>query len=102
MRAASPKLWTLPIPCRPSFRPSWGSPASKCSASSTSKRIGSTCSGGTSSSMPVPIEQLVVPLAVVNVVYQAEQDPDYQLTRQDLLKWEGEHGSLPEGCCVAL
>jgi kynurenine formamidase len=50
----------------------------------------------------LPVEQLVVPLVVVNVVYQAEQDADYQLSREDLVKWEAEHGRLPAGCCVAL
>lgn len=50
----------------------------------------------------LPVEQLVVPLAVVNVVYQAEQDPDYELSRDDLAKWEAKHGRLPAGCCVAL
>ena len=34
----------------------------------------------------LPVDQLVVPLAVVNVVYQAEQDADYQLSRDDLAK----------------
>ena len=50
----------------------------------------------------LPVEQLVVPLAVVNVVYQAEQEPDYGLSREDLAKWEEKHGRLPAGCCVAL
>jgi kynurenine formamidase len=48
------------------------------------------------------IEQLVVPLAVVNVVYQAEQEADYLLSRDDLAKWETKYGRLPAGCCVAL
>lgn len=50
----------------------------------------------------LPVEQLVVPLAVVNVVYQAEQEADYQLSREDLAKWESRHGRLPAGCCVAM
>jgi kynurenine formamidase len=50
----------------------------------------------------LPVEQLVVPLAVVNVVYQAEQEADYQLSREDLAKWEARFGRLPVGCCVAL
>ncbi len=50
----------------------------------------------------LPVEQLVVPLAVVNVVYQAEQDPDYELSPDDLAKWEAKYGRLPAGCCVAL
>lgn len=48
------------------------------------------------------IEQLVVPLAVVNVVYKAEQEADYQLSRDDLAGWEAKHGRLPAGCCVAM
>src|SRR6516225_6678148 len=43
----------------------------------------------------LPVDKLVVPLAVVNVVYQAEQEADYQLSREDLVKWEGKHGRLP-------
>jgi len=48
------------------------------------------------------VEQLVVPLAVINVVYQAEQDADYLLSREDLAKWEAKYGRLPAGCCVAM
>jgi kynurenine formamidase len=50
----------------------------------------------------LPVERLVVPLAVVNVVYQAEQESDYMLTRDDLAKWEVRYGRLPAGCCVAM
>lgn len=50
----------------------------------------------------LPVEQLVVPLAVVNVVQQAEQAADYELSREDLAKWEAKYGRLPAGCCVAL
>jgi kynurenine formamidase len=50
----------------------------------------------------LPVEQLVVPLAVVNVVYQAEQEADYLLSREDLANWEAKYGRLPAGCCVAL
>ena len=50
----------------------------------------------------LPVERLVVPLAVVNIVYQAEQEADYQLSRGDLAKWETKNGRLPAGCCVAL
>jgi kynurenine formamidase len=50
----------------------------------------------------LPVDQLVVPLAVVDVVYKAEQEADYLLTREDLALWETAHGRLPAGCCVAL
>src|SRR5262245_9799474 len=45
---------------------------------------------------------LVLPLAVVDVAAKAAENPDYQLSRQDLAEWEGRNGSLPENCCVAM
>jgi kynurenine formamidase len=49
----------------------------------------------------IPVEQLVVPLAVVDIVYKAAQEADYLLSREDLALWEQKHGRLPTGCCVA-
>jgi len=45
---------------------------------------------------------LVVPLAVVDVAAKAARDPDYLVSRQDLIDWEGKNGRLPDGCCVAM
>ena len=45
---------------------------------------------------------LVVPLAVVDVAAKAAQNPDYQVSRQDLVDWEAKNGHLPDGCCVAM
>jgi kynurenine formamidase len=50
----------------------------------------------------LPVEQLVVPLAVIDVVDKAGQAADYLLSRQDLARWEDKYGRLPAGCCVAL
>lgn len=50
----------------------------------------------------IPAEQLVVPLAVVDVSAKAARNADYALTREDLNEWEGKHGPLPDGCCVAM
>jgi len=50
----------------------------------------------------IPAEQLVAPLAVVDVAAKAAQNADYALGRQDLLDWEARYGRLPEGCCVAM
>jgi len=47
-------------------------------------------------------EDLVVPLAVVDVAGKAASDPDYRLSRADLTAWERSHGRLPEHCCVAM
>jgi len=45
---------------------------------------------------------LVVPLAVINVARQAAQNPDYQITRQDILEWEKKYRRLPDNCCLAM
>ncbi len=50
----------------------------------------------------LPVEQLVVPLAVVDIAYKAELEPDYLLSREDLGDWEAKNGRLPAGCCVAM
>src|SRR5262245_2358426 len=47
-------------------------------------------------------ENLVVPLAVVDVTAKAAENPDYLLSRDDLVAWEERNGRLPERCCVAM
>ena len=48
------------------------------------------------------VDDLVVPLAVIDVVAKADADADYQLTPADIRQWERRHGRLPRGCCVAM
>jgi len=50
----------------------------------------------------LPVSQLVVPLAVIDVKEQAAQNADFQLTPADLRHWERRFGRLPRGACVAL
>ena len=50
----------------------------------------------------IPVEQLAVPLAVVDVSAKAAQNADYLLSRADLAAWEKKHGRLPENGCVAM
>jgi kynurenine formamidase len=50
----------------------------------------------------IPADTLVVPLVVVDVAAQAAQNPDYLLTREDLVAWERTHRRLPDNCCVAM
>lgn len=50
----------------------------------------------------IPAEQLVVPLAVIDVSANAARNADYALTTQDLADWEAKNGRLPDGCCVAM
>jgi len=50
----------------------------------------------------VPVERLVVPLAVVNIASRAEGDADTQLTPDDIKAWIAKNGEFPDGCCVAM
>lgn len=50
----------------------------------------------------IAVDQLVVPLAVVDVATKASRNADYALSRTDLIDWESRHGRLPHGCCVAM
>jgi kynurenine formamidase len=50
----------------------------------------------------IPAEQLVVPLAVIDVSAKAARNADYQLSPQDLAEWEAGNGRLPDNCCVAM
>lgn len=50
----------------------------------------------------LPIEDLICPLAVIDIRARAEEDPDTQLTPDDIKAWTDTHGELPEGAVVAL
>ena len=47
-------------------------------------------------------QNLVGPLAVVDIQEKAEKNPDARLTTADLKKWEKQNGRLPHGAIVAL
>lgn len=59
-------------------------------------------SGDGASAKEIDPETLVVPLAVVDVKAKAAENPDYQLSPDDIKEWESANGDLPEGCCVAM
>lgn len=50
----------------------------------------------------IPVSDLIGPLAVVDIRTKAEEDPDAQLTPNDIAAWESEHGPLPAGAIVAM
>ena len=50
----------------------------------------------------IPIEQLVVPLVVIDIAAKAQDHADAQLTPDDIRAFEGKHGPIPEGACVAM
>jgi kynurenine formamidase len=50
----------------------------------------------------IPIGDLVVPLAVIDIRAAVAADPDAALMPEDVLCWERKWGKLPAGCCVAI
>ncbi len=50
----------------------------------------------------IPTERLVRPLVVINVSAQAKANPDYQLSVDDIARWEDEHGHIPQGAVVLM
>lgn len=50
----------------------------------------------------IPAAQLVGPLAVVDIRRKAAENPDGELTLDDLKSWEARHGRLPAGGIVAM
>jgi kynurenine formamidase len=50
----------------------------------------------------IPAERLVRPLAVIDVSRKTAHNPDYQLTVDDIAKWEDVHGHIPGGAVVLL
>lgn len=48
----------------------------------------------------IPLEQLLGAAVVIAVEEQAAADRDYLITTADLLAWEAEHGTIPDGAIV--
>jgi kynurenine formamidase len=50
----------------------------------------------------LPLSDLVVPAAVINISGRAADNPDTSLTPDDIKAWEAKNGPLPEGCVVIM
>lgn len=50
----------------------------------------------------IPAADLVCPLAVIDIAARAAEDPDAQVTPDDIRAWEDAHGPIPPGACVAM
>ncbi len=50
----------------------------------------------------IPLNQLVLPIAVIDVQRQARANADYQLTVEEVKKWEKKNGQIPSGSLVVL
>jgi len=50
----------------------------------------------------IPLEQLVAPAAVIDIVAKAAADRDYRLSVQDVASFEQQHGAIARGTIVLL
>jgi kynurenine formamidase len=50
----------------------------------------------------IPLERLIAPAVVVDVTEQSERDADYQVTTEDLARFEKEHGAIPSNAIVLI
>jgi kynurenine formamidase len=57
---------------------------------------------GRPSADQVPLANCVGPAVVIDVSSKAEQDADYRLTANDVLRWEDRHGRIPDGAIVIM
>jgi len=62
----------------------------------------SNMDSGNDSADRIPAANLVGPLAVVDLRRKASDNPDAELTLDDLKDWEATHGILPTGAIVAM
>lgn len=60
------------------------------------------CSNDGASIDELPIENLVCPLAIVDVRAAASRNADYRLTPDDIRAYEKQHGEIAQGACVAM
>ena len=50
----------------------------------------------------IPLEQLMAPAVVIDVIAKADRDADYRLTADDVREFESRHGRIPVGAIVLL
>lgn len=50
----------------------------------------------------IPLERLIGKAVVVDISEKCLSDPDYQVTATDLMKWEKNHGKIPEGSMLLI
>ena len=48
----------------------------------------------------IPVERLIAPLVVLDVSTSVKQNPDYQVTVEDVAKWEQANSQIPAGAFV--
>jgi kynurenine formamidase len=50
----------------------------------------------------ISLQEMILPLVMIDVHAEAGKDPDYTLSLERVKKWETEHGIIPRGAFVAM
>lgn len=50
----------------------------------------------------IPLEEMILPLIVIDIHQKVVENPDYIVLVDDIIAWEDEHGHIPTGAFVAL
>jgi kynurenine formamidase len=50
----------------------------------------------------IELKEMILPLCVIDVHAECENNPDYTLTLERVKKWETDHGAISEGAFVAM
>jgi len=50
----------------------------------------------------IPVDQLVGPGVIIRIAEKVKQDRNYQLTAEDILAWEKEHGKVPDNSILLI
>ena len=50
----------------------------------------------------IPLQEMILPLVVIDVHEEAAKNADYTLSLGRVKKWEAEHGAIPSGAFVAM
>lgn len=50
----------------------------------------------------IPVKEMILPLVVLDVSRKVQQNPDYQVTMEDVQAWEAQYGQIPANSFVAL
>jgi kynurenine formamidase len=50
----------------------------------------------------LPIDQLILPMVVIDAKAKVDADPDYELTAQDIRDWESANGAIPSNSLVVM
>ncbi|MBN3724772.1 cyclase family protein [Burkholderia sp. Ac-20379] len=49
----------------------------------------------------IPVDEMILPLVVIDIRQQVAANADYCLSIDDVLRWEAQHGPIPRGAFVA-